>query len=74
MPRSLATFSGIASFIPGFSNEVTLGETGEIRLNSRPVMHIGSSAPSKSCTVSSGAATPLAHFDGKQLDQPRRFL
>jgi protein-glutamine gamma-glutamyltransferase len=69
-------------FIPGFSNEVTLGETGEIRLNSRPVMHIGSPRPEK-LTGLKWRGDALSHFNGKQwtnqavtwtpihVDQPR---
>jgi protein-glutamine gamma-glutamyltransferase len=57
-------------FIPGFSNEVTLGETGEIRLNSRPVMHIGSPRPEK-LTGLKWRGDALAHFNGKQWTNPR---
>ena len=35
-----AAASGEAIYMPGFSNQVTLGEIGEIKTTSRPVMHI----------------------------------
>ena len=44
LPRTAeAAFSRLIAhriFLPGFSNQVTLGDIGEIKTNSRPVMHI----------------------------------
>ena len=44
LPRTAeAAFSHLVAhhiFLPGFSNQVTLGDIGEIKTNSRPVMHI----------------------------------
>src|SRR5205807_4459465 len=44
LPRTAeAAFAHLIShrvFLPGFSNQVTLGEIGEIKTSSRPVMHI----------------------------------
>jgi transglutaminase-like putative cysteine protease len=69
LPRTadaaLARFFRHRIFIPGFSSEVTLGETGEIRLNSRPVMHIGSPRPEK-LTGLKWRGNALSYFDGKQ--------
>jgi transglutaminase-like putative cysteine protease len=69
LPRTadaaLSRFFWHRIFIPGFSSEVTLGETGEIRLNSRPVMHIGSPRPDK-LTGLKWRGDALTHFDGKQ--------
>jgi len=69
LPRTadaaLARFFWRRIFIPGFSNQVTLGQTGEIRLNSRPVMHVGSPRPDK-LTGLKWRGDALTHFDGKQ--------
>src|SRR4051794_15075825 len=44
LPRTAeAAFSHLMAhriFLPGFSNQVTLGDIGEIKSNSRPVMHV----------------------------------
>ena len=69
LPRTadaaLSRFFRHRIFIPGFSNQVTLGETGEIRLNSRPVMHIGSPRPEK-LSGAEVARRRADDFDGKQ--------
>jgi transglutaminase-like putative cysteine protease len=69
LPRTadaaLSSFLWPRIFTPGFSSEVSLGETGEIRLNSRPVMHIGSPRPEK-LTGLKWRGDALAHFDGKK--------
>jgi len=52
-------------YLPGFSNQVTLGQIGEIKTSSRAVMHI---------RIDSGTSTPnlkwrgaaLSEFDGKR--------
>lgn len=52
-------------FLPGFSNEVLLGQIGEIRKSSRPVMHtrfLTEQRPER--PLWRGAA--LIHFDGKR--------
>ncbi|MBV9504261.1 MAG: DUF3488 domain-containing protein, partial [Acidobacteriia bacterium] len=45
LPRTAeAAFSRLIShnlYLPGFSNQVTLGQIGEIKSTSRPVMHVG---------------------------------
>ncbi len=56
-------------FIPGFSNQVTLGETGQLILNERPVMHIGSPSPGKLAGVK-WRGDALTHFDGKKWINP----
>ena len=50
--------------LPGFSNEVTLGEIGEIKQSSAPVMHVYSQGDGFLAVRWRGAA--LSHFDGKR--------
>ena len=50
--------------LPGFSNEVTLGEIGEIKQSSTPVMHVFSQGDGFLAVRWRGAA--LTHFDGKR--------
>jgi len=50
--------------LPGFSNEVTLGEIGEIKQSSAPVMHVFSQGEGFLAVRWRGAA--LTHFDGKR--------
>ena len=50
--------------LPGFSNEVTLGEIGEIKQSSTPVMHVYSQGGGFLAVRWRGAA--LTHFDGKR--------
>jgi transglutaminase-like putative cysteine protease len=50
--------------LPGFSNEVTLGEIGEIKQSSAPVMHVFSQGDGFLAVRWRGAA--LTHFDGKR--------
>ncbi|MBZ5726895.1 MAG: DUF3488 and transglutaminase-like domain-containing protein [Acidobacteriia bacterium] len=62
-------------FIPGFSNQVTLGEIGEIKTSSRPVMHIQIfSRESPGALKWRGGA--LTEFDGKRWfnANPRKLL
>jgi protein-glutamine gamma-glutamyltransferase len=54
--------------LPGFSNEVTLGEIGEIKQSSTPVMHIYSQGDGFLGVRWRGAA--LTHFDGKRWFNP----
>ncbi len=69
LPRTAdAAFARLIShriFIPGFSNQVTLGEIGEIKTSSRPVMHIQIfSRESPGALKWRGGA--LTEFDGKR--------
>lgn len=50
--------------LPGFSNEVTLGEIGEIKQSGAPVMHVFSQGDGFLAVRWRGAA--LTHFDGKR--------
>ena len=75
LPRTAeAAFSHLIArrgFLPGFSNQVTLGQIGEIRTSSRPVMHIRIwSALPVGPLKWRGAA--LTDFDGKRWTGPRR--
>ena len=54
--------------LPGFSNEVTLGEIGEIKQSSTPVMHVYSQGDGFLAVRWRGAA--LVHFDGKRWFNP----
>jgi protein-glutamine gamma-glutamyltransferase len=54
--------------LPGFSNEVKLGEIGEIKQSSAPVMHVYSPGEGFLNVRWRGAA--LTHFDGKRWYNP----
>ena len=54
--------------LPGFANEVTLGEIGEIQQSSTPVMHVYSQGDGFLAVRWRGAA--LTHFDGKRWFNP----
>jgi transglutaminase-like putative cysteine protease len=75
LPRTAeAAFSRLIShrfYLPGFSSQVTLGEIGEIKTASRPVMHIRifSSETLGGLKWRGGA---LAEFDGKRWSEPGR--
>jgi transglutaminase-like putative cysteine protease len=75
LPRTAeAAFSRLIShrfYLPGFSSEVTLGEFGEVRTASRPVMHIRIfSSETPGGLKWRGRA--LAEFDGKRWSEPGR--
>ena len=55
-------------FLPGFSNGVTLGQIGEIKKSSVPVMHIQSFGDGLLEVRWRGAT--LARFDGRRWDNP----
>jgi transglutaminase-like putative cysteine protease len=75
LPRTAeAAFSRLIShrfYLPGFSSEVTLGEFGELKTASRPVMHIRifSSEPPSGLKWRGRA---LDEFDGKRWSEPGR--
>ena len=56
-------------YLPGFSNEVTFGEIGEIKITSRPVMHVSifKREIPPGLKWRGGA---LSHFDGKRWSNP----
>ncbi len=74
LPRTAeATFARLMGhrhyLLPGFSNQVTLGEIGEIKTNSLPVMHIAIFSRSAFPAMKwRGAA--LTMFDGKRWSNP----
>ena len=75
LPRTAeAAFSHLVAhriFLPGFSNQVTLGDIGEIKSNSRPVMHVKLwSALPVGPLKWRGAA--LTDFNGKRWTNPNR--
>src|SRR5262249_28069317 len=56
-------------YVPGFSNQVTLGQIGEIKTTSRPVMHVRIYSRELPGPLKwRGAA--LTHFDGRQWSNP----
>jgi len=75
LPRTAeAAFSRLIShrfYLPGFSSEVTLGEFGELKTASRPVMHIRifSTEPPGGLKWRGRA---LDEFDGKRWSEPGR--
>jgi hypothetical protein len=74
LPRTAdAAFSHLVShgiYLPGFSNQVTLGEFGEIKTSSRPVMHIRIYSPELIGGLKwRGGA--LTNFDGKHWSNLR---
>jgi protein-glutamine gamma-glutamyltransferase len=77
LPRTAeAAFSRLIAhrvFLPGFSNQVNLGDIGEIKTSSRPMMHIRiDSAQAVGPMKWRGAA--LSDFDGKRWSNPNRKL
>jgi len=75
LPRTAeAAFSRLIAhrvFLPGFSNQVNLGDIGEIKTSSRPMMHIRIwSALAVAPMKWRGAA--LSDFDGKRWTNPSR--
>jgi hypothetical protein len=74
LPRTAeAAFAhlGRHSFLPGFSTQVTLGEIGEIKTSSRPVMHISIFSAQRVGPLKwRGGA--LTDFDGKRWSAASR--
>lgn len=73
LPRTAdAALSRLAAHpihLPGFSNEVTLGEIGEIKTSSRPIMHVRIFSRETLAGLKwRGAA--LTEFDGKRWSNP----
>ena len=60
-----------AVFLPGFSNQVNLGDIGEIKTSSRPVMHIRIWSAQPVGPMKWRGAT-LSEFDGKRWTNPSR--
>src|SRR3954447_13987427 len=73
LPRTAdAAFSRLISHrlrLPGFSNQVNLGEIGEIKNTSRPVMHVRIWGPQQGLKWRANA---LYDFDGKRWSNPSR--
>jgi protein-glutamine gamma-glutamyltransferase len=74
LPRTAeAAFARLIPFRPyvlaGFSNQVTLGQIGEIKITSRPMMHIAIYSRDPLTGLKwRGAA--LTHFDGRRWSNP----
>ena len=73
LPRTAdAAFSRFLShriYLPGFSNQVTLGEIGEIKTTSRPILHVAVFSREAPAGLKwRGAA--LTDFDGKRWSNP----
>ncbi len=56
-------------YLPGFSNQVTLGEIGEIKTTSRPVMHVRMDSRRIPLNLKWRGAT-LSDFDGRSWFEP----
>jgi hypothetical protein len=56
-------------YLPGFSNQVTLGEIGEIKTTSRPVMHVHFADVHAPANLKWRGAT-LSDFDGRSWFEP----
>jgi len=56
-------------FMPGFANQVTLGEIGEIKLTSRPVMHVRFADGQAPTNLKWRGAT-LSDFNGRSWFEP----
>lgn len=73
LPRTAdAAFSRLIShriYLPGFSNQVTLGEIGEVKSTSRPVMHVSFYAQ-KTPGGLKWRGGALSDFDGKRWSNP----
>jgi transglutaminase-like putative cysteine protease len=59
------------SFLPGFATQVNLGEIGEIKTSSRPVMHIAFTS-SQRVGGFKWRGGGLTEFDGKRWSNPRQ--
>ena len=57
-------------YLPGFSNQVTLGQIGEIKSSSRPVMHIRIDSPNHPPPNLKWRGAILTEFDGKRWFNP----
>jgi transglutaminase-like putative cysteine protease len=73
LPRTAeAAFSRLIAhrvFLPGFSNQVNLGDIGEIKTSSRPVMHIRIDS-ALAVGPLKWRGTALSDFDGKRWTNP----
>jgi transglutaminase-like putative cysteine protease/uncharacterized protein YggT (Ycf19 family) len=73
LPRTAdAALSRLAAHrihLPGFSNEVTLGEIGEIKISSRPIMHVRIFSR-ETLTGLKWRGAALTEFDGKRWSNP----
>ena len=58
-------------FLPGFSNQVNLGDIGEIKTSSRPMMHIRIES-SQAVGPMKWRGAALTDFDGKRWTNPSR--
>ena len=56
--------------LPGFTNGITLGQIGEIKRSSTPVMHIKPYAEGEGLLDVKWRGAALSRFDGKRWDNP----
>jgi protein-glutamine gamma-glutamyltransferase len=74
LPRTEAAFSHLLShriFLPGFSNQITLGQVGALQTSSRPVMHVRIWSASPVGPLKWRGAS-LPEFDGRRWTNPNR--
>lgn len=73
LPRTaraaLRTFVPAGYHLPGFSDEVTLGQIGELKATATPVMHIRIEAPNEKLAIK-WRGTALSQFDGRRWYNP----
>jgi transglutaminase-like putative cysteine protease len=73
LPRTArAAFRSLVSeryHLPGFSNEITLGQIGELKQQSTPVMHVRVDPPNDKLPLK-WRGTALSQFDGKRWYNP----
>jgi hypothetical protein len=77
LPRTArAAFRSIVSdryYLPGFSNEITLGQIGELKQQNTPVMHVLVEAPNERLAMK-WRGSALSQFDGKRWYNPKSQL
>jgi protein-glutamine gamma-glutamyltransferase len=75
LPRTArAAFQHLVSHrfhLAGFSNQVTLGEIGEIKKENTPVMHVKMDHPEDRALSLKWRGSALAQFDGRTWSNPR---
>lgn len=76
LPRTaraaLKSFVSEKYHLPGFSNEVTLGQIGELQQKTTPMLHVRIEGPNEKMAVKwRGAA--LGQFDGKRWYNPESY-
>ena len=73
LPRTaraaLRSFAQTGYHLPGFSSEITLGQIGELKTESTPVMHVRIEEPNQELQLK-WRGSALSQFDGKRWYNP----